>query len=242
MLSFQVIREQEKTTVTSILGEIYKSIGVLSKGHVVVVTRHDIVGQYIGQTAINMKNFIDQARGGILFIDEAYALYKRDSEKDYGIEAIDTLVAEMENIKDSTCVILAGYPELMLQFLDSNPGLASRFPHHINFSDYDNRALIQIFLKMVQVADYQIEESAKEAISVFISTLTKEKTKHFGNARECRNIFEKLKLIQASRLIYSDGTSDSDLNLIKLEDVNKMVSSYVKLEKRVERPRRVGYV
>ncbi len=231
-----------KTTVASILGEIYKSIGVLSKGHVVVVKRHDIVGQFIGQTAINMKNFIDQARGGILFIDEAYALYKRDSEKDYGIEAIDTLVAEMENIKDSTCVILAGYPELMLQFLDSNPGLASRFPYHINFTDYDENALVQIFLQMVDAASYVLEESAIEAMNNFITILSKEKSKHFGNARECRNLFEKLKLIHASRIIYNESESENDLNLIKYEDVNKLISSYIKVESRVERPRRIGYV
>ncbi|WP_066633327.1 AAA family ATPase [Labilibacter marinus] len=231
-----------KTTVASILGEIYKSIGVLSKGHVVTVKRHDIVDQFIGYTARNMKNFIDQARGGILFIDEAYALYKKDNERDFGQEAIDTLVAEMENIKDSTCVILAGYPDLMANFLNSNPGLSSRFPHYLRFTDYDDTALSQIFYKMVESADYQLDNSAITILNTFFARITKEKTKHFGNARECRNLFEKLKLIHASRIIYSEEISTQNLQLIRKEDVEKLIRSYFKSTNNYEKPRRVGFM
>jgi len=215
-----------KTTVAQILGEIYKDIGVLSKGHVVSVKRHDIVEQWIGYTARNMKQLIDRARGGILFIDEAYALYRPDNDKDFGIEAIDTLVAELEYLKDTTCVILAGYPNKMKEFLDSNPGLSSRFPNITEFEDYSALELNEILCNFITRANYKLAEEAGDLISNFMNKIVNEKDKYFGNARECRNIFEKLKLIHASRIVYKEQTEDYDLNTFIVEDVQKLIQTY----------------
>ena len=230
-----------KTTVAEILGEIYKNIGVLTKGHIVSVKRHDIVEQYIGYTARNMKQLLDRARGGILFIDEAYALYRPDNDRDFGIEAIDTLVAELENVKDTTCVIMAGYPDKMKLFLDSNPGLASRFPNVTMFDDYSALELDEIFNNFVSRAKYKLDKEVDTIVSDFINEIVQEKDKFFGNARECRNIVEKLKLIHASRIIYKEQTEESDLNTFTKEDVQKLISIYkLNHKQRIDR-KMIGY-
>ena len=187
-----------KTMVARLMARIYKSLGILSKGHLIEVDRSGLVAGYVGQTAIKTQEVIEKAKGGVLFIDEAYALTSRGSN-DYGQEAVDTLLKAMEDNRDDLIVIVAGYIELMEEFIHSNPGLESRFNRFMDFPDYTLDEMTDIFLMRCDQSGYTLEECAKETLR----DILKEKSadvKGFGNARGVRNLFEKAIAAQADRL------------------------------------------
>lgn len=194
-----------KTTIARILADIYKEIGILSKGHLVEVDRSGLVAGYVGQTAIKTQEKIDEALGGILFIDEAYTLAKDGN--DYGQEAIDTILKAMEDHRSDFIVIVAGYSDLMHRFINSNPGLKSRFNKYINFPDYTADELIEIFMTMCNEYAYELSEDAKKVMEKKIRNLETNKGENFANARDVRNIFERVITNQASRLAMA-GTDD----------------------------------
>lgn len=231
-----------KTTVAHMMGDVYKSIGALSSGHVISISRQDIVAQWIGHTEENMKQFIKKAHGGVLFIDEAYSLYQKDSERDFGLEAINVLVDSLEQIKDHTCVILAGYTEPMRNFMNGNPGLISRFPNIIEFEDYNANQLHQISMLFIQNEHFYMDKAAEDLLKEIVMDLEKNKGKDFGNARMCRNLFENLKLIQARRITYADDHSKTDLNQFLLEDIRQLQKDFKadKINKGSQR-RTIGY-
>ncbi len=208
-----------KTTVARILGALYKDIGVLTRGHVVEVDRSSLVAGYIGQTAIKTQAKINEAKGGILFIDEAYSLTRSDSNNDFGQEAVDTILKAMEDGRDDFIVIVAGYPELMKEFINSNPGLESRFNKYIHFPDYNKEELIQIFEMLCSKYDYMIDDKAKAALVEMIEEIQKNKTDNFANARTVRNLFETVITKQASRLSEIEAGSDEEIKTIKYEDI-----------------------
>lgn len=188
-----------KTTIARLVGKILKELGVCKKGHVVEVGRSDLVGQYVGQTAPKMKEKIQEALGGILFIDEAYTL-ARGGKNDFGKEAVDTLVQEMENHRDELIVILAGYTREMNEFLNLNPGLKSRFPYLFKFKDYNERELIELFFRMAKQDDYKIDKKAIGILRYLANDAIEKKAKDTGNGRYVRNTLEKAKQHQAMRL------------------------------------------
>lgn len=205
-----------KTTVARLLGKIFKTMGVLDKGHLVEVERADIVGEYIGHTAVKVKQQVNRALGGILFIDEAYSL-ARGGEKDFGKEAIDALVKAMEDYKDNLVLILAGYNNEMEMFLRTNPGLKSRFPIHVEFKDYNLEELIEIAKKMASEREYKLTESSVKKLKKILSE--KSNIMNSGNARLVRNIIERAIRKQAVRLQKKKYISKYDLLLIKDEDI-----------------------
>jgi len=202
-----------KTTIARILGEVYKDVGVLSKGHVVEVDRSGLVGEYIGHTAVKTQEKINEAIGGILFIDEAYSLVKEG--RDFGQEAIDTLLKAMEDNRNNFIVIVAGYTELMQKFIDSNPGLKSRFTKYVNFPDYSADELVQIFLKMCEEYDFKLTDQAEKVMRDKIYAMEATKDKNFANARDVRNLFEEVVTRQASRLV---NEPSADILEIKAAD------------------------
>mgnify|MGYP004527646211 CR=1 FL=1 len=202
-----------KTTIARILADIYKELGILSKGQLVEVDRSSLVAGYVGQTAIKTQQKINEAMGGILFIDEAYTLAK--GENDYGQEAIDTILKAMEDHRNDFVVIVAGYSDLMLKFVNSNPGLRSRFNKFINFPDYSAEELISIFLNMCKEYDFTLSEEATEVMQKKISAMVKNKDINFANARDIRNLFEKVVTKQATRL---SGMCADDIMRIEAED------------------------
>jgi SpoVK/Ycf46/Vps4 family AAA+-type ATPase len=187
-----------KTMVARLMSRIYKSLGVLSKGHLVEVDRSGLVAGYVGQTAIKTAEVIEKAKGGVLFIDEAYALTNRGGN-DYGLEAVDTLLKAMEDHRDDLVVIVAGYTELMKEFVESNPGLESRFNRFMFFPDYTVEEMTGIFTMRCEKSGYTLEEAAKDTLK---DILTRESAdiESFGNARGVRNLFEKAIAAQADRL------------------------------------------
>lgn len=187
-----------KTTVAMRMAEILHRLGYVRKGHLVAVTRDDLVGQYIGHTAPKTKEVLKKAMGGVLFIDEAYYLYKPENERDYGQEAIEILLQVMENQRDDLVVILAGYKDRMDAFFQSNPGMSSRIAHHLDFPDYSVDELAQIAERMLTQQHYRFGEGAAE---VFHDYLERRIAKpHFANARSVRNALDRARLRQASRL------------------------------------------
>lgn len=207
-----------KTTVARLLSKIYCKIGLLSKGHLIEVDRSGLVAGYVGQTALKTQKVIDKSKGGILFIDEAYSLAV-DSENDFGREAIDTIIKAMEDYRDDFIVIVAGYPELMKEFINLNPGLKSRFNKYIDFPDYSADELCQIFKVFLQKNDYVMTKDAEQDIKKYFVELQTKKDKGFGNAREVRNIFEKIVSKQASRIVKINHLSDEDIQTITKDDV-----------------------
>ena len=179
-----------KTTIARAIGQIYKTLGILEKGHMIETDRSGMVAGYMGQTAEKVTEVVNKAMGGILFIDEAYSLVS-DNEGDYGQEAINTLLKLMEDNRDNLVVIVAGYTNQMENFINSNPGLRSRFNRYIQFNDYSDEELLEIFKGYATQQDYNLEEGSDEVILKSITKLRDNETGNFGNARSVRNYFEK---------------------------------------------------
>jgi probable Rubsico expression protein CbbX len=208
-----------KTTVALRMAQILHRLGYVRKGHLVAVTRDDLVGQYIGHTAPKTKEILKKAMGGVLFIDEAYYLYRPENERDYGQEAIEILLQVMENQRDDLVVILAGYKDRMQTFFRSNPGLSSRIAHHLDFPDYSTEELLEIALRMVQQMQYRLSESALDALRDYIPLRMGQP--HFANARSMRNALDRARLRQANRLFALKGRelTRDDLMTIEGEDL-----------------------
>ncbi|ANB18498.1 CbbX protein [Dokdonella koreensis] len=187
-----------KTTVALRMADILHRLGYIRKNHLVSVTRDDLVGQYIGHTAPKTKEVLKRAMGGVLFIDEAYYLYRPENERDYGQEAIEILLQVMENQREDLVVILAGYKSRMDTFFQSNPGMASRIAHHIDFPDYDADELLRIAELMTARMDYRLDEDAIGALRDYIALRVARP--HFANARSIRNALDRARLRQAGRL------------------------------------------
>nr|WP_240636875.1 AAA family ATPase [Paenibacillus silvae] len=218
-----------KTTVARIISKMLNNMGVLSKGHLVEVERADLVGEYIGHTALKTRDLVKKAMGGILFIDEAYSL-ARGGEKDFGKEAIDTLVKVMEDKSEDLIIILAGYPNEMGDFLQINTGLPSRFPIQINFDDYSTDELILIALKMASEKDYMFTNDAIEKLKQIVQT-EKETRAHFSNARYVRNVLEKAIRHQAVRLMKrKEKVSRQTLMEIAARDISSNLTEAKKVE------------
>ena len=206
-----------KTTVARILAKLYKQAGILSKGQLVEVDRSGLVAGYVGQTAIKTAEKIQEAMGGILFIDEAYALVKEG--QDYGQEAIDTILKAMEDNRDDFVVIVAGYPDLMETFINSNPGLRSRFNKYFFFEDYTAEELKKIFDIYLKKNDYTLSSEARVIVEKHLEDMVKNKDANFANAREVRNYFEKIVNRQASRAVNLKDATNEDLGLITPDDL-----------------------
>jgi probable Rubsico expression protein CbbX len=207
-----------KTTVALRMAEILHRLGYSRKGHLVSVTRDDLVGQYIGHTAPKTKEVLKRAMGGVLFIDEAYYLYRPENERDYGLEAIEILLQVMENQRDDLVVILAGYKDRMDTFFRSNPGFSSRIAHHIDFPDYDDAELATIAQLMLAQQDYRFDDEARSAFREYVAL--RRTQPHFANARSVRNALDRARLRQANRL-FAAGTavSGDDLSTITAADL-----------------------
>ena len=208
-----------KTTVARILAKIYKEIGVLSKGQLIETDRAGLVAGYVGQTAIKTSEVIESAKGGILFIDEAYALSNSDSSNDYGQEAIDTILKAMEDMRNDFIVIVAGYPDLMKKFLKSNPGLESRFNTFIDFEDYLPDDLFKIFMGMCEKNNYMIKDDISSKLMIYFNDLYENRTDSYANARTVRNFFENSIKKQANRVAKLSNPSLTDLQTLLSEDL-----------------------
>lgn len=207
-----------KTTVARIVAGIYKELGILKKGHLVEVDRSKLVAEYVGQTAPKTNKVIDEALDGVLFIDEAYSLVGEGS--DYGSEAIATLLKRMEDDRDRLVVILAGYTDEIKDFIDSNPGLQSRFNRYIQFDDYSAEELTEIFKRNLRKSRYKIKRDAFEELQDVIERAVALRDKNFGNARYVRNLFEKVVQNQANRLSRMDSIDNDELSIITRDDIN----------------------
>nr|WPV72479.1 rubisco expression protein [Navicula sp.]WPV72636.1 rubisco expression protein [Navicula sp.] len=204
-----------KTTVGLKMADILYQLGYIKKGHLLTVTRDDLVGQYIGHTAPKTKEVLKKAMGGVLFIDEAYYLYKPDNERDYGSEAIEILLQVMENQRDDLVVVLAGYKEPMDKFFESNPGLSSRIANHIDFPDYSTEELLKIAKLMLEEQQYQLTSDAEVALERYIQK-RKEKPL-FANARSVKNALDRARMRQANRIFDSRGQVLTKKELVNLE-------------------------
>ena len=192
-----------KTEVANRMADILFKLGYIRKGHLITVTRDDLVGQYIGHTAPKTKEVLKRAMGGVLFIDEAYYLYKPDNERDYGSEAIEILLQVMENQRDDLVVILAGYKERMDVFYESNPGLASRIANHVHFPDYSPEELIQIGKLMLEEQQYKLTPTAETALLQYITLRVQQPL--FANARSMKNALDRARMRQANRIFETDN-------------------------------------
>lgn len=208
-----------KTTVARLVARIYKELGILSEGKVIETDRSGLVAGYVGQTAIKVHDIVEESLGGILFIDEAYSLVNPDVPNDFGSEAVDALVKLMEDHRDDLVVIVAGYTEEMKTFLKSNTGLISRFNKFIEFKDYTKKELVEILEVMTRNAGLEIEEAAKKRVLNLLYKKKDEEWKDFGNARGIRNLFEKIIMNQANRLVMMENPQKEDLIMLKREDV-----------------------
>ncbi|MGO8756275.1 MAG: CbbX protein [Gallionellaceae bacterium] len=211
-----------KTTVALRMAEILHRLGYAREGHLVSVTRDDLVGQYIGHTAPKTREVIKKAMGGVLFIDEAYYLYKPENERDYGAESIEILLQVMENNRDDLVVILAGYKDRMDKFFNSNPGMRSRIAHHVDFPDYSPDELLAIARLMLAQQNYRFSPEGEKAFAEYIPL--RMKLDHFANARSIRNALDRSRLRQANRLFNTRGRKLTRNDLITLEAEDIMVS------------------
>ncbi|MBK9136616.1 MAG: CbbX protein [Betaproteobacteria bacterium] len=207
-----------KTTVALRMAEILHRLGYVRKGHLVAVTRDDLVGQYIGHTAPKTKEVLKKAMGGVLFIDEAYYLYRPENERDYGQEAIEILLQVMENQRDDLVVILAGYKDRMDTFFKSNPGMSSRIAHHLDFPDYAQGELMAIAERMLGGMAYRFTPAAREAFDDYLARRMTQP--HFANARSVRNALDRARLRQASRLFAERDRVLDEAALTTLEDAD----------------------
>lgn len=201
-----------KTTVARYIGSLYRELGLLSRGHLVEVDRAALVGGYVGQTALKTKEVLDSAKGGVLFIDEAYSLYRSHSN-DYGHEVMETVLAYMENNRGDLVVVVAGYPQEMTEFLQMNPGIASRFDHTLDFPDFSDEELTTIFLEMAKEFDYTVEEVAVDALKVVISSWNREPG--FGNGRDVRRLFNEVVASHNDWIVKNAVSQKGDLSLIQ---------------------------
>ena len=212
-----------KTTVGLKMSDILYKLGYIKKGHLLTVTRDDLVGQYIGHTAPKTKEVLKKAMGGVLFIDEAYYLYKPDNDRDYGSEAIEILLQVMENQRDELVVILAGYKEPMDKFYESNPGLSSRIANHIDFPDYTTPELVQIAKLMLQDQQYRLTPDAEIALVKYIEKRKEQPL--FANARSVKNALDRARMRQANRIFDSRGQVLTKKELVNLEASDILQSS-----------------
>ena len=210
-----------KTTVARLLAKIYKVLGVVSEGQLVEVDRSNLVAGYIGQTATQTAEIVDSAIGGILFIDEAYTLIKSGDEKDFGQEAVDTLLKLMEDNREDLIVIVAGYTDKMEEFVNSNPGLKSRFNKYIFFSDYSGKELTKIYNSMADKQEYTTDEEAGKYVEEYLTKRAKAHEENFANAREARNYLERCIERQATRIVEIKDISDEELKTLTLKDVTE---------------------
>jgi probable Rubsico expression protein CbbX len=207
-----------KTTVALKMASILHGLGYVRKGHLVAVTRDDLVGQYIGHTAPKTREVLKRAMGGVLFIDEAYYLYRPENERDYGQEAIEILLQVMENQREDLVVILAGYKDRMTRFFECNPGFSSRIAHHIDFPDYSGEELMKIADLMLERMGYLFDEGARAAFGQYLQARMKQP--HFANARSVRNALDRARLRHASRLFGAIAEADRDtLSTISAQDI-----------------------
>lgn len=208
-----------KTTVALRMADMLHRLGYVRKGHVVSVTRDDLVGQYIGHTAPKTKEVIKKAMGGVLFIDEAYYLYRPENERDYGQEAIEILLQVMENHREDLVVVLAGYKDRMDTFFQSNPGMSSRIAHHIDFPDYGQTELLAIAQKMVADMHYQLDEQATDAMRDYIAQ--RQAQPHFANARSIRNALDRARLRHANRVFDLLSQANSHASITDLSTITE---------------------
>lgn len=211
-----------KTTVARLLAQIYHELGVLSKGQLIEVDRSGLVGGYVGQTAIKTQGVIQQALGGVLFIDEAYTLARGNDSNDYGQEAIDTILKAMEDHRDNLVVIVAGYPDLMERFVNSNPGLKSRFNKYIYFEDYTPEELLEIFDSMCKKSGLTATQDTRDLVLKHFEKEYANRNETFANGREVRNFFEKAVVNQANRLAQESYIDDEDVATLTAEDISKV--------------------
>ena len=215
-----------KTTVARLFSEICRSLGVLKRGHLTEVDRSGLVGGYVGQTALKTKTVLDSALDGVLFIDEAYSLVQSNSENDYGRECISTLLKGMEDHRDSLIVIVAGYTNPMKSFLESNPGLRSRFTKEILFPDYSADELWRIFLRAITINQYELSGDALDTAKLEIDNIHQIRTDSFGNGRAMRTLFEAVLQAQADRLAAESDPSPSQLQTLEKADIDAGFSRY----------------
>jgi probable Rubsico expression protein CbbX len=211
-----------KTTVGLRMAELLHRLGYLDRGHLIAVMRNDLVGEYIGQTAPKTKKVLDRAKGGVLFIDEAYYLHRTDSEKDYGQEAIEILLQVMENERHDLVVILAGYKERMDAFFESNPGMSSRIAHHLDFADYELAELEAIGRLMLQRESYYFPDDAKATFREYLTHRMQQP--RFANARTVRNALERARFRHANRLVSDPDRDWSRDDLMRIEPVDILAS------------------
>ncbi len=208
-----------KTTVARLLARIYKKIGALPKGQLIETDRSGLVGAYVGQTAIKSKEVVERAKDGILFIDEAYTLTSNTSSNDFGKEAVDTILKAMEDYRDDLIVIVAGYPDLMDAFLESNPGLRSRFNKYLFFRDYTSDEMMHIFESFCNKYGFKVSNQALLYVKEYFEKRHSQSGKDFANAREARNLFEQALSKQANRVVMLSDPSKEDLTTLVLEDL-----------------------
>lgn len=208
-----------KTTVARLIGKIYQELGILKKGHCIETDRSGMVAEYVGHTAIKTEKLIESALDGVLFIDEAYTLKPENAGRDFGQEAIDTLLKRMEDYRDRLVVIVAGYPDEMSRFIESNPGLQSRFTRYFTFEDYQPEELLLIFENICQSHHYKINSNAKKTLLNEFTDLYQNRDKNFGNGRLVRNIFEKTVEKQATRLARLTNVNKDTLMTITQKDL-----------------------
>jgi len=210
-----------KTTVARLLAQIYRAVGVLSKGQLVEVDRSGLVAGYVGQTALKTQEAVQKALGGVLFIDEAYALVNQDSATDFGREAIEVLLKNMEDHRDDLIVIVAGYTNLMEKFIHSNPGLESRFNKYFYFEDYTAPQLLEIFQSMCNRGGYTLSTEGEDAARKLLDELYENRDENFGNARDVRNLFEKAVTRQSDRVALLDAPTREQLMELLPQDIDE---------------------
>ncbi|MCB0155742.1 MAG: CbbX protein [Anaerolineae bacterium] len=209
-----------KTTVALRMAKILHHLGYVRRGHLVVATRDDLVGQYVGHTAPKTKDVLKRAMGGVLFIDEAYYLYRPENERDYGQESIEMLLQAMENNRDDLVVILAGYQDRMETFFQANPGFHSRIGHHLHFPDYSREELMAIVELMVKQQNYRFDAASRQAFAEYLAKRMQQP--HFSNARSVRNALDRIKLRQANRLVQQGGQIPAnELTRIDEQDIRQ---------------------
>lgn len=207
-----------KTSVARIIGKMYKSIGLLSKGHFIEASRTDLIAEYQGQTAIKVKRLINRAKGGVLFIDEAYSITENDHSDSYGRECLTELTKALEDYRDNLVVIVAGYTDLMEQFFNSNPGLKSRFNTYIFFNDYNLDELVDIFIHLCNINEYEADKNAIAKVKEWLHSKLSQKDENFSNGRLVRNLFDDIIMNQSIRLSKQTGSISKELLKLLVED------------------------